>query len=162
MNHRRRLALRREETRKIVLTCLAGGTLVLQPFTDFGPFFLLPRGMCSPFLMCSCHAGWSNGQTASGSRSLQPGVVCWAEPDPSDPAGDSEGVPKAAIDLFICSGNSMEWVAPKETLCVVLGLSSSSSHNVCGVRRDVCSPRLLCCVVWCTAMSKLASRAGGK
>lgn len=33
MNHRR-LALRREETRQIVLTCLAGGILVLQCFTD--------------------------------------------------------------------------------------------------------------------------------
>lgn len=75
------LALHREVTRQIVL---GRGNSCSPVFYRLWPFFLLPRGICSPLLMCSCHTGSSHGQTASGSCSLQPDVVFWAETEASE------------------------------------------------------------------------------
>lgn len=81
VNHRC-LTLRQEETRQIVLTCLAGGILVLQCFMGFGPS-CSPEWCAHPSSCGTVMQDLSDGQTNLDLCCFQPGVLFWAGTDAS-------------------------------------------------------------------------------
>lgn len=76
------LTLRREETRQIVLTCLAGGILVLQCFMGFGPT-CSPEWCAHPSSRGTVTQDLINGQMDLDLCCFQPGVIFWAGTDAS-------------------------------------------------------------------------------
>lgn len=120
MNHHC-LALLREETRQVVLTCLAGGFFVPQSCTAFGLLTSCPSGRCAHVsLYGSITQDLSNGQAA-------PRAFHWVSSGLErilKSLADSQEVPKAFRDLFIWSAYTglrskrrIEWGAQKEEQC---------------------------------------------